>query len=158
MEVGRQPGLTAFQVRKAFRASPSAAWSSSAGAVYTAVERLIDAGLLKKGEPLDRRGTRHLHLTAAGRRASRSWLLDLTSGISLGIDPFRLRAPGWTDLPRADYRDFMSSLLGELEQQRAHLTTFARDQADAHDQIRAHFALDLVRSRLKWVRNQLKSR
>jgi DNA-binding PadR family transcriptional regulator len=153
MEVARQANVSAFKVRQAFRSSFSSAWSSSAGAVYTAVNRLIDARLLKTTAPLDRRGTRHLELTAAGRRAHRAWIADIEAASSIGSDPFRLRAPGWLELPKRERMALLARLQNRLENELERLTAFAHRQADPHDQVRAVFAIELLRSRLAWLNN-----
>lgn len=150
MEVARQENVSAFKVRQAFRSSFSSAWSGSAGAVYTAVNRLIDAGLLKTTDPLDRRGTRHLQLTAAGRKAHRAWMEDVEAASSIGSDPFRLRAPGWLELPARERMALLARLQNRLEGELARVTEFAA-QADAHDQVRVVFANALLRSRLAWL-------
>jgi DNA-binding MarR family transcriptional regulator len=155
MEVGRQPGVTAFQVRRAFEASPSSIWSNSAGAVYTAVNRLIDAGLLNSTAPLDARRTRQLKLTSAGRKAHGAWAKDLAAASAIGSDPFRLRAPGWRELPKKERSGLLAALQGQLEREIAHLVEM-KPRYDPHDQVRAVFAIDLQRSRLAWVRSQRK--
>lgn len=158
MEVARQSNVSAFKIRQAFRSSFSSAWSSSAGAVYTAVNRLIDARLLKTTAPLDRRGTRHLQLTAAGRKAHRAWIEDVQAASSIGSDPFRLRAPGWLELPKRERMALLAGLQGRLERELERLTAFAHTQADPHDQVRAVFASELLRSRLAWLKNLRKSK
>jgi DNA-binding PadR family transcriptional regulator len=66
---------TAYVVRRVFLDSPSPWWSGSAGAVYPLLARLERAGLVRSSaRRADRRRSRLLALTPAGRRRLEDWL------------------------------------------------------------------------------------
>lgn len=112
-EIEHQGKQTAFKVRQAFAASFSLEWKGSAGAVYPAVHRLELAGLIVASEPVDARKTRRLSLSKLGRRSLEVWVLDSTAASSIGVDPFRLRAGIWSQMPK----DAQHQLLVKLERQ-----------------------------------------
>jgi len=84
--VYKQQPCTAYSVRRALKESPSSNWQASAGAVYPALSRLEDAGLLSTTfDESDGRGRKLLEVTATGRQALREW-------IKAGIDPKMIAA------------------------------------------------------------------
>ncbi|QIL03038.1 PadR family transcriptional regulator [Sphingomonas sinipercae] len=89
----RQP-CSAYVVVKRFQRSTTWGWSSSTGAIYPAIRRLITRGLLD-GEPEARTGRKaiELSLTAEGLHSLRDWIDGLADEMaSAGIDPIRSRA------------------------------------------------------------------
>lgn len=90
--VVRAGQCTAYGVRDSFRQSPSAHWSGSAGAVYPAIERLEERGLLKtRADKTDKRMRREITATEAGRQELTKWLLDADQAAQLGYDPLVTR-------------------------------------------------------------------
>ena len=109
-EIGHRQNCTAFRVRRAFELSGSAIWRGSAGAVYPAIRRLTERGLIS-ARPIDsRRGGNSLNLSRAGREALSAWTMDLGRAVDVGSDPFRLRAGLWKQL-RAAERDRLFAAL-----------------------------------------------
>jgi DNA-binding PadR family transcriptional regulator len=83
---------TAYQLKEAFRGSPSSFWSGSAGAVYPLAKRLETRGLLGSKDVSDtKRPRREFALTAAGGAALRAWLGDVERALDMGYDPLRTR-------------------------------------------------------------------
>lgn len=88
----RQP-CSAYVVRQRFEKSPTWGWSSSKGAIYPAVRRMIVRGLLTV-IPLNRGEQRsdQLELSDSGQRALASWVLTYTESMGgAPIDPLRTR-------------------------------------------------------------------
>jgi DNA-binding PadR family transcriptional regulator len=97
-EIAHRGNTTAFRVRRAFELSPSIEWSGSAGAIYPAIRRLRERGLLAGEATGDRRATVRLSLTDEGEAAMLAWACDPERASSVGLDPFRLRVGIWTRL------------------------------------------------------------
>jgi DNA-binding PadR family transcriptional regulator len=85
--------ITAYGVLQRFSASTTPGWSSSTGAIYPAIKRLTRQGLVEsKPEVGDRRSTRRLALTEAGKSALRVWLMGLEDWMGgAAVDPVRTR-------------------------------------------------------------------
>ena len=148
-EIAHRGNRTAFKVRRAFASSPSAFWSGSAGAVYPAIRRLVEAGLLHAESAAGGRGTRLLSLSTRGRSALASWSCDAPAACALGFDPFRLRSGLWRYLPPRQRSDLIASLRARLEAELAQL--HARADGDEVDRIQTRFAVDLQMLRLAWL-------
>jgi len=83
---------TAYELRKLIAESPTPQWSASAGTVYPLVEKLRKGRLISVSITEDKRGTRHLHIMPAGKRAFKTWMLDCSPAVT-GVppDPVRTR-------------------------------------------------------------------
>ncbi|WP_265563718.1 PadR family transcriptional regulator [Sphingomicrobium arenosum] len=150
-EIEHRGQQTAFQVRRAFEASPSREWSGSTGTVYPAIRRLEARGLLHAEETGDKRGARHLSLTGKGRRELADWAMDADRAVSVGMDPFRLRSGIWRHTLAADKRD---AIYARLRTALEH--AIAREEADitGEDPVEAtriELNILLLRQRLEWL-------
>lgn len=87
----REP-CSAYVVRRRFERTPTWGWSTSRGAIYPAVKRLIGKNLLRSEGTASARRTDLLSLTDHGREALRSWLLGIAAPMGyIPIDPLRTR-------------------------------------------------------------------
>lgn len=91
--VARTQPCSGYSVRRTFADSLTGTWQSNSGAIYPGIGRLVDRGLIRRSaEVADRRGTRSLQLTRAGRAVLRRWLLARpAAGEIVPEDPLRLR-------------------------------------------------------------------
>jgi len=149
----RAQGSTAYAVRQIFRASISAEWSGSAGAVYPAIARLKGAKLLTAQAQKDGRGTVTYALSAAGVTAHDTWLCDVERAVGPGLDPFRTRAGLWRELAPEKRRALMKALKKEIEQRREALRR-APPNADPAEAISEALHLALLDLRLHWLEKQ----
>jgi DNA-binding PadR family transcriptional regulator len=147
-EIYHRGQKTAFQVRRAFAASPSLEWKGSAGAVYPAVKRLELRGYILASAAQGGRGTRQLSLSEEGRKAMMAWACDPARAASVGIDPFRLRSGIWAELTLVQRRKLFNGLRVEIE---ADIARLAREHAttDPVERVRVELALSQQRDRLK---------
>lgn len=153
-EVGYRDRRTAFQVRQAFKLSPSSEWQGSAGAVYPAIKRLVDKDLLDAEILSDARGTRRLSLTAAGNAELMRWSLDVPACLSIGADPFRLRAGLWQVLEHGDQVRHFTSMISAVEQAIVSLEQYRKDQ-DQSEITQVDLAIELQRLRIRWLTAKL---
>src|SRR3712207_1221428 len=86
----REPCST-YVVRQRFEQSPTWGWSSSKGAIYPAVRRLIARGLLAaKREERGRQTSELLSVSEAGRAALVEWICSIGSDMGgAPVDPIR---------------------------------------------------------------------
>lgn len=116
---------TAYAVRRIVGASLSAQWSGSAGAVYPAVARLQEHGLVRAREQATgKRVSQALTATAAGKRALAAWLKAPTDPLVLGIppDPIRLRLRFFALLSADERLTFLDEAITTIENTVAGIT------------------------------------
>lgn len=153
----RQVGpCSAYRVRKIFQASPTPAWSGSTGAVYPAVRRLSEAGLLRSIAGDDRRGTRLHSVTARGNRALKRWFdVDAMGPELVGppADTLRCHVSLLGVLSDAEQRRFLDraeeALRRGVRDLEARLATAPGDDRFARFAERGSLAL--ARARLRWL-------
>ena len=139
---------TAFKVRRAFAVSHSLEWKGSAGAVYPAVKRLEQKGLLKASAAKGGRGARLLSLTVEGREALMGWACEPTLATSVGVDPFRLRSGIWLELNIEQRDRLFYGLRNEIRTSLAALEE-DMDSADNIERVRLALAVRIQRARLR---------
>ena len=151
-EIRARGACTAYQVRRMFAGSRSHEWSGSAGAVYPAIKRLTERGLIDAARDAeDARGTQLLRLTAEGEAAVRAWAADVGRAVGPGVDPFRTRSTEWDALPPAKRRALETKLERALEARIAELEhAIAADETGCGPRLELDLALQ--RSRLDWLR------
>ncbi len=100
------------------QASLSAQWSGSAGAVYPAVARLEQRGLIRcRDQATGQRRSQALEVTGKGSRALAEWLRPPIDPVSLGIppDPLRVRLRFLELLSADDRAAFLEEAIGAVE-------------------------------------------
>ena len=125
-EIHHRGALTAFKVRKAFQDSPSIEWSGSSGAVYPAIRRMTESGLIQEKLMAQARKVNHLALTQTGIDALNQWIVAPQRATSVGLDPFRLRAGLWPHLPAEVRKEGLQRVKGEIESEVEHLRAWQR--------------------------------
>jgi len=153
-EVHHRQRSTAFQVRKAFQVSPSLEWSGSAGAVYPAISKMVASGLVRSETTSSKLKTRLLALTAEGEARLNDWICDLDRAVSVGLDPFRLRAGMWDAIAPATRRRAFEALRQRIESEIEALAA-GLAQLDAVEGERIELAIVLQKSRLSWLDQRL---
>lgn len=91
-----------------------------------------------------------LSITAAGRAAMTAWACDEARAISVGIDPFRLRAGIWRGLPAARQRAVLAKLRQALHDDIAKLKTYVLHD-DVVEKASLELAIKLQEARLEWL-------
>ncbi|UIJ44802.1 PadR family transcriptional regulator [Sphingomonas cannabina] len=153
-EIHHRANRTAFQVQRAFQRSPSTEWSGSAGAVYPAIRRLIEGGLITATPMAGGRKAQALEVTRAGVSALTAWACDPGRAAGVGLDPFRLRSGIWRTLPNKERRNALEAVAAEIRQD---LARQGADDADTVERTRDELAVRLQRTRLDWIAEELKA-
>jgi DNA-binding PadR family transcriptional regulator len=153
-EIGYRQKHTAFKVRQAFKTSASSYWQGSAGSVYPAIKRLVEKGLVQAKASGDARGTQSLRLTTAGQTTLTAWVLDVEATVSIGTDPFRLRAGLWQILNVADQIAHAERLTTSTRKAITSLEKYRANQ-DQYEAVQADLAIELQQLRLAWIKKWL---
>jgi DNA-binding PadR family transcriptional regulator len=154
--IWREGPLSAYAVRKVFRDSTTAGWSSSSGSIYPSIRRLLQAGLATAGAPQDRRNTRVVVVTKEGKARLREWLVDLRPVHGTATpDPIRTRAQFLTVLSARERSAFVAAArkvsdlaLRELE---THAIVSGNDPTDDLDHLGTVGAIGELEARLIWL-------
>ena len=154
-EIQHRGNNTAFQVRRAFQTSPTIEWSGSAGAVYPAIKRLREHGLIHGEATHDGRSTVRLSLTAAGEAAVIAWACDAERSSSVGIDPFRLRSGIWDLLPANQKHSALKATANAIRGNVAFLRNYQAG-LDRVEAARVELSLRIQGVRLDWISERLK--
>jgi DNA-binding PadR family transcriptional regulator len=155
-EIGFRARKTAFRVRQAFKESASSEWRGSAGSVYPAIKRLVERGFIAASGQLDGRKTQELSVTVRGHTELEAWLMNAQAAISIGMDPFRLRAGLLSQLPDEARARQMRVLIAEIERDLIRLEACKKGQ-DALEKTQIDLAIDLQSLRLDWLARRLSS-
>ena len=148
--------ITSYGVLQRFVTSTTRGWSSSTGAIYPAIKRLtLDGFVRSTPEPADKRSTRQLMITAKGRSALRSWLMELQDWMGgAAVDPVRTRVNYIGALPRAQQLALIARAKSNARSALKELEKFVSDPA-AHErsglEIAALGARADVEARLEWL-------
>lgn len=152
--VWRDGPVSAYQVRERFRVSMTPAWSSSCGTIYPVIRRLLDRGLIAASEPINRRGTQHLTITAAGRKAVTEWMLSSSPEIAAPVpDPIRTRLQYISVLPQEDAERFVDEAIAATRRSLHELVESLASRAETSwlDFLAALGSVHQVRARLTWL-------
>jgi DNA-binding PadR family transcriptional regulator len=149
-EIHHRGALTAFKVRKAFQDSPSIEWSGSSGAVYPAIRRMTDNGLIQEMRMAQARKVNHLSLTQAGIDSLTQWIVAPGRAVNVGLDPFRLRAGLWPHLSPEVRKAGLQRVKGEIEAEIVHLRAYL-ETLDLVERRRVELSIILQETRLQWL-------
>ncbi|MNS53601.1 MULTISPECIES: PadR family transcriptional regulator [Brevundimonas] len=152
-EIHHRGASTAFKVRKAFQASMSLEWRGSAGAVYPAIHRLTARGVIDAAETGSGRRTNLLSLTPQGVAMLEDWICDASRAASVGLDPFRLRAGMWAQLPAKRRNEGLTALRRVVEAEVVAMQQYLLT-LDPVERPRIELAIGLQISRLAWLDQQ----
>ena len=153
-EIHHRHNRTAFKVRRAFQMSPSIEWSGSAGAVYPAIRRLIDGGLIASTPITTGRKGNALIVTSGGVQALERWICDPLRASSVGLDPFRLRAGLWATLDPAVRSEALEAVKQAISEDLQRLTS-GLDILDPVERARSTWSIRLQKMRAEWLELQI---
>ncbi len=148
--------ITSYGVLQRFSASTTRGWSSSTGAIYPAIKRLTRDGLVESTPELeDRRATRRLAITEAGKSALRDWIMGLEDWMGgAAVDPVRTRMNYIGILSRAQQLALVEKARGNARIALSELASFEPDPTGHHREgvaIAARGAQADVEARIKWL-------
>ena len=150
--------LTPYAVRRHFAESPTPSFSSSAGTIYPAMERLASDGLLSaRAGARGRQARRTYRITAAGRRVHLAWLFeDLDGGVfAAQADPLRTRLYFRGLLPRRAQERFLKHAIERLRAERERLRSYAESYPDEgptrYGRLASEGLVELTDARIRWL-------
>jgi DNA-binding PadR family transcriptional regulator len=150
---------TAYQVRRALKASPSSHWQASAGSVYPLLKRLEEAGLISAdSDENDGRGRKLLSTTTEGKQALKQWIADGTDPGTVAsiMDPIRSRMFFGDVLNEKERRALLIDLIDQMESHLQETRERLASISETEDQFGYFGSLAAVRiteARLDWLKH-----
>ena len=148
--LGKHGACTAYAVRRSFLVSLSSHWSGSAGAVYPALARLEERGLVSsRRAPQGGREAWKYDLTSSGRTRLRAWLEPpfLSTVVSVPPDPLRTRLHFLGLMTPSKRKAFFAAALDGLRRHQAALERESID--DPYDEASRAAASAVMRARIE---------
>ena len=146
--------LSAYAVRKVFRNSHTASWSSSSGSLYPSIRRLLTADLVAATATEDRRGTNLFSVTTEGAERLKAWIRDIEPALGTATpDPIRTRAQFITCLSIGERAEFVKASLQVTSQALQCLQESPEgDRTDVLDQLGILGASLELNGRIEWLK------
>lgn len=148
---------TAYWVQRQFQESLSSFFSGSAGAVYPAIERLEQRGLIegrtsRNGE----RVSRQYKLTAGGKKTLRRWLLPPlpAEDIAFTMDPVRTRIFSLSALSPSERLRFVDEALAKTRRRVEEVrddTELLGQSGDLYSYLGGLGVLHEAEARVRWL-------
>lgn len=156
----REAPRTGYELRKVFVETAMAGYSGSPGAIYPALRRLEEGGLIVGALRSGGRGRqgRDFRLTPAGEAVLQSWLAGpiTRDDVALRLDALMLRFAflGFADSPVSRTLDFLERLEEELEAFHSELEDQleAIQSAPLHARLALEAGISSISDRVRWVR------
>jgi DNA-binding PadR family transcriptional regulator len=147
---------TAYAIRRVFDSSLSPHWSSSAGSVYPAVQRLQRHRLILSTDVVNgRKRSKQYRLSAAGSRALSAWIRSMSWEVTaVPVDPLRTRVGFLSVLQPNERRKVIAAAIEAIE---PHRQAFEADclarsgAADRTDYFFSRGALLAMQARIQWL-------
>jgi len=155
--------LSGYGLKKMFSASPASVYQPSPGALYPALRRLENRGLLQAEKKVSsgRRSQRLYHATEAGRAVHVDWLrqpvVPDTVSADLGLHLMRF-ALMENHLPHAAVRAFLADLAQALDSFVTAMEQYLASGAQAdrpHAELALQHGIAVHRASLQWARSAL---
>ncbi len=156
------PGpASGYQLRKVFQTTPLAAYSDSPGAVYPALRRLEDRGLIAGRADEGGRRKRPWQLTKAGKAWLRGWIAQPVTLAELSRDPagVDLRLAFVSKVSPKRLRSFLSEYASVLAQYHKSLRKATQSLAGtlpASGGLALELGVHLIEARLNWCRKAVR--
>lgn len=150
--VARDEPTTAYRIRKGIAGSPTAGFSSSAGAVYPTVARLKAKGLVTASAVrADGRNTELLEANREGKAAVRKWVASLTEDQLLPVDPLRTRISHAHMLGPAERIAWLTRVRAALAAKLEEIHAYGADHREGLIDYAHRHARHLTEARISWL-------
>jgi DNA-binding PadR family transcriptional regulator len=152
-----------YGLKKLFSASPASVYQPSPGALYPALRRLADRGLLRAETSVSSggRAARIHYVTAAGRAAHLAWLrqpvVPATVAADLGLHLMRFAQMEGQLAPEAVLaflRDLADALEGFVSGMEQYLSSGAQSSRQ-HAELALEHGIVMHRASLEWTRSAI---
>jgi DNA-binding PadR family transcriptional regulator len=148
----RQQPVTAYQIGKAFDASPVHTLNTSKGKLYPLINRLNDRGLLKAEEVRgDHRGTQRFCCTKVGKQALRRWVLTIREEHELLHDPLRKKLQGFDLLSSTERLDWIASAHDRLSRRLKEVENWPSELEGVFGTLVQASAKAALKARIGWL-------
>lgn len=154
--INRTPA-TGYELMKVFEMTPLKTYSNSPGAIYPALKKLKNAGLIKTDHEKPSRGQCYV-LSPAGKKAFRAWLSQKPArkeGEDPGLAEEMLRFTFMDDvLSASDQAAFLDSLIDTVKARIAHLRAFYKERKNdlrRNDRLAMGAGIAHLEATVKWA-------
>ena len=156
--------LSGYGLKKLFSTSPASVYQPSPGALYPALRRLEDRGLLQAEQKVSsgRRAQRLYHVTEAGRAVHLDWLRQpvvpdtVVADLGLHVMRFALME---NNLPREAVLAFLADLAGALDRFVCGIEQFVASgtgqSLPRHALLALEHGIVMHRASLEWARSAM---
>ena len=150
--IARDEPTTAYKICKVVERSPTAGFSSSAGAVYPIVGRLKARGLVTAAAvEADGRNTELLLTTKGGRAAVRKWITQATPDQLLPVDPLRTRILSFDMLSRDERLEWIVKAKALVKQRRAIVEEYNQSVTVPYQDFAYASVMEALRVKMEWL-------
>ncbi len=147
----RQP-VSAYQIGRAFDASPIHTLNTNKGKLYPLLQRLHERGLLSADKVEgDRRRTQLFECTEAGRTALKAWVCSIRPEHDLLHDPLRKKLQAFDLLTLEEQRQWVDSAVGRLRGRLAEVEEFDSEGEGPFGPLMKENAREAIEARLRWL-------
>lgn len=156
--IWRDQPCTAYQIRIEFERSLASSWRASTGSIYPLVRRMTLQGLIECASvSSDRRGTRLIKTTAAGRSSVKKWLGALPDWAGDATeDPIRTRVHFLALLSERKRPVIIEQMIAATKQSLLHVDkhiTAIDATKDKMEWLVHRGARAMIHARLKWLKD-----
>jgi DNA-binding PadR family transcriptional regulator len=147
----RQP-VSAYQIGRAFEASPIHTLNTNKGKLYPLLQRLHERGLL--GANIvegDRRRTQLFECTEAGRTALKAWVCSIRPEHDLLHDPLRKKLQAFDLLTLEEQTQWADTATGRLRARLAQVEAFDAESEGPFGPLMKDNAREAIEARLRWL-------
>jgi DNA-binding PadR family transcriptional regulator len=147
---------TAYAIRRVFDSSLSPHWSSSAGSVYPAVQRLQRHRLIRSTNVVNgRKRSKQYRLNPAGSRTLSAWIRSMSWEVAaVPVDPLRTRIGFLGVLRPSERRKVIAAAIEAIEPHRQAFEADCLARSGASDRTDYFFsrgALLTMQARIQWL-------
>lgn len=147
---------TAYQVAKIYEDSPVSNFRTSKGKIYPLICRLVERALIvKRHVEGDRRGTEQLLCTAAGKKAVREWVGQISPAHLLLDDPLRTRVQSFGLLSLEEQIAWVIEVKKLLHGKLAELEAYGKEVEAPFKGFLQDNAIQSLRARMDWLDRML---
>jgi DNA-binding PadR family transcriptional regulator len=147
----RQPA-SAYQIGRAFDASPIHTLNTNKGKLYPLLQRLHERGLLSANiVEGDRRRTQLFECTEAGRAALKAWVCSIRPEHDLLHDPLRKKLQAFDLLRPEEQRQWVAIADGRLRGRLAEVEAFDAESEGPFGPLMKDSACEAIEARLRWL-------
>jgi DNA-binding PadR family transcriptional regulator len=148
----RQQPVTAYQLFRLYERSPVTSINASKGQVYPAIARL-KARELVTGCKISRggRSSEELHITDAGKQATRHWVRNINASHIVLDDPLRIRLSSFDVLTREEKLEWIAQAKLIIKERAQAVEEYDRSVVVPFQQFTVRSVMEVLQAKMNWL-------